>query len=179
MPRIVLGIDPGSIVTGYGVVTEQLGGQLRCLNFGTVEALPKLTIAKRLFEIGSGIRSVLEEFKPDAVALEKVFFAKNVDSALKLGQARGVILYECARSGAPVFEYNPTEVKSSLVGNGKAAKEQVQFMVQTMLGLRQIQKLDASDALALAIHHTRLTTTLELMKSNEVAPSSRRPEATK
>jgi crossover junction endodeoxyribonuclease RuvC len=171
LEKITLGIDPGSFTTGFGIVTER-GGQLKCLGYGTVDCAVKLGVSQRLLEIGEGIRSVIEDYRPSAVALEKVFIAKNADSALKLGQARGVILYECARAGIVVFEYNPTEVKASLVDNGRAAKEQVQFMVQAVLGLPQIEKLDASDALALAIHHTRIASTRDLMKSNEVGRST-------
>ena len=158
-------------MTGFGIVTEHRG-QLKCLGYGTVDCAVKLAVSRRLMEIGEGIRSVLEDYEPHAVALEKVFIAKNADSALKLGQARGVILYECAKAGVRIFEYNPTEVKSSLVGNGRADKEQVQFMVQAVLGLPQIQKLDASDALGLAIHHARISSTRELMRGNEVRSNS-------
>ena len=102
------------------------------------------------------------------MAIEKTFFSINADSATKLGQARGVCLYEGAKAGLKIFEYNPTEIKASLTGHGRASKDQVQFLVQALLGLPPMTKFDMSDALALAIHHVRISTTREKMKAMEM-----------
>lgn len=157
---IALGVDPGSQTTGYGIIRAE-NGELKCLSAGFIETDTKLSMAERLCEIGTQLAEIIAEFKPTAVSVEKVFFAKNADSALKLGQARGVILYESARAGVAVFEYNPTEVKKSLTGNGRAEKEQVQFIIKATLGLGVISRLDVSDALALALHHSRVSETQE------------------
>lgn len=165
MSVITLGIDPGSYFTGWGVVHESATGEMKCLGYGVVVGPRDLGVTDRLLAIGQGVREIIQEFKPNSLSIEKVFFAKNADSALKLGQARGVILYEAAQAGLPIFEYNPTEVKSSIVGNGKAAKEQVQFLVGVLLNLKNFSKLDASDALALAIHHSRIQKVQDMMDS--------------
>ncbi|MDZ4677156.1 MAG: crossover junction endodeoxyribonuclease RuvC [Oligoflexia bacterium] len=164
---LVLGIDPGSHFTGYGLVRE-VDGVLRCIAFGVIEGNKKDSMPKRLLDIGLGLQEIFQQHKPDAVSIEKMFFAKNADSATKLGQARGVCLYESARFGCPIFEYAPTEIKASLVGHGRAEKEQVQFIVQALLGLPAMARFDMSDALALAIHHVRIATTRKRMKDLEV-----------
>ena len=121
-----------------------------------------------LLTIGQGLKEVLEKYRPHAVAVEKTFHAKNVDSVTKLSHARGVCLYEIARAQLPVFEYLPTEVKGSVVGNGRADKEQVQFVVRGLLGLSALEKFDMSDALAVAIHHVRLASTGEKIRAREI-----------
>jgi crossover junction endodeoxyribonuclease RuvC len=164
---LVLGIDPGSHFTGYGLVQE-VDGVLRCIAFGVLEGAKKDALPQRLATIGQGLQEIFHQYKPTAVAIEKTFFAKNADSATKLGQARGVCLYEAARAGAPIFEYAPTEIKASIVGHGRAPKEQVQFVVQALLGLPPMARFDMSDALALAIHHARISTTHQRMKDLEI-----------
>lgn len=159
----VVGIDPGSLFTGYGVVVEN-HGSLRCLAFGVIETKPGLPMSQRLLSVGEGLRDILTKYRPAAVALEKTFFAKNADSAAKLAQARGVCLYESARASVPVFEYNATEVKKGITGSGRAEKEQVQMMVQAMLGLPALGRFDMSDALALSIHHVRVCSTIGKLK---------------
>jgi crossover junction endodeoxyribonuclease RuvC len=165
--NLVLGIDPGSVVTGYGLVAEE-GGRLVCISYGVFSGGLKKSFAQRLLSIGEGLREVLEKYKPTSVAVEKTFHAKNVDSVTKLSHARGVCIYEVARAQLPVFEYLPTEVKGSVAGNGRADKAQVQFVVRGLLGLSAMEKFDMSDALAVAIHHVRLSTTQEKMKAREV-----------
>lgn len=164
---VILGIDPGSLFTGYGVVTEA-NGFLQCLAFGVIESKPTQEMSQRLLSIGQGLNEILAKYKPTAVSLEKTFFAKNADSAAKLGQARGVCLYESARAKVKIFEYNPTEVKKGLTGSGRAEKDQVQMMVKALLGLPGIGRYDASDALALAIHHLRVNQTINKIKSSEL-----------
>jgi crossover junction endodeoxyribonuclease RuvC len=166
---IIMGIDPGSIVTGYGLVTE-IAGELRCLEFGALDGGAKSAHGERLLKIGQGLEKIFRDHKPHAVAIEKTFFAKNADSAIKLGQARGVCLYEAARAKVPIYEYSPTEIKLSVVGNGRADKEQVLFVIGHLLKLKvdALAKFDMSDALALAIHHCRLSSTLNRLRNREI-----------
>lgn len=167
--KIILGIDPGSLVTGYGFVLENYG-DMKCIEFGVLEGQSKAPLSERILQIGLGLRALLQKFKPHAVAIEKTFFAKNVDSVTKLGQARGVCIYEAAQAQVPVYEYNPTEVKLNVVGYGRAGKDQVQLVVKQLLKLGSVdmQKFDMSDALALAIHHSRIATTLTKMREQEI-----------
>lgn len=151
-PRIVLGIDPGTVVTGWGVV-EAIGGELRHVGHGTVNCSNAEAQAKRLSRIYRELTRVLGEFQPDAVSLEKVFFAQNVQSALKLGQARGVALLAAAEQGIEVHEYSAVEIKSSVVGFGHATKQQVQMMIGSLLRVSGRVPADAADALAASICH--------------------------
>jgi len=150
MPRI-LGIDPGSLVTGYGVV-DFAGRDLKYVASGTIVtgggAFPA-----RLETIFRGVEVLVAEHVPDEFAIENVFVSRNADSALKLGQARAAAI--CASFGRdlPVHEYTPREIKQAVVGRGGAPKEQVQHMVRTLLGLREALPADASDALAVALCH--------------------------
>lgn len=163
----VLGVDPGSRVTGYGVISYD-GGSMRCLAFGALETKASAAFDERLYIIGQGLEQVIQTYKPVAFSLEKSFLGKNADSASKLGHVRGVCLYEARRGNVPVFEYNPTEVKAGLTGAGRASKDQVQSFVSAILGLPLMPKLDISDALALAIHHARYFSTLKKMKEMEM-----------
>lgn len=153
---IVIGIDPGSRVTGYGVVSRQ-GSQLQCIEYGVVRGIYKgesNELHDRLPRIYSGLHECLNLHPPDAVALEGIFHAVNAKTALKLGQARGVALLAAAQTGAEIFEYSPLQVKKSVVGYGRAEKSQVQLMVARLLGLKEHPKPhDAADALAIAICH--------------------------
>ncbi|MBK9293277.1 MAG: crossover junction endodeoxyribonuclease RuvC [Oligoflexia bacterium] len=165
--EIILGIDPGSIFTGYGVVTEARGF-LQCLAFGVIESTQSEKMQNRLLTIGSNLSEIIKKYKPSAISIEKTFYAKNADSAAKLGQARGVCLYEGAKAKVNIFEYNPTEVKKGLTGSGRAEKEQVQMMVKALLGLPTMGRYDASDALALAIHHLRVSATMKNILKSEL-----------
>jgi len=167
---MILGIDPGSVTTGYGIITED-EGELRCVAYGVIESPPKTSIAKRLLKIGQGIQKLFQEHKLKAVVIEKTFLAKNVDSVTKLSYARGVCVYEAARAGIPIFEYSPTEVKMNVVGHGRAGKDQVQILVGQLLKIStaQITKFDMSDALALAIHHCRVEGTWEKLREREIS----------
>lgn len=151
-PRIVLGIDPGTVVTGWGVV-EATGSTLRHVGHGTVNCSNAEAQAKRLSRIYRELTRVLGEFQPGAVSLEKVFFAQNVQSALKLGQARGVALLAAAEHGIEVHEYSAVEIKSSVVGFGHATKQQVQMMIGSLLRVSGRVPADAADALAASICH--------------------------
>jgi crossover junction endodeoxyribonuclease RuvC len=148
---IVLGIDPGTAATGYGLV-ERNGSHLRMVEFGVVETLAGGTAGERLVAIHAAVVELIERHRPALVGVERIFFSRNVQTAFSVGQARGVVLLAAAQSGLPIFEYTPNEVKIAVTGYGRATKEQVQRMVQTVLRLVEIPTPDdAADALAVAI----------------------------
>jgi crossover junction endodeoxyribonuclease RuvC len=152
-PHVILGIDPGTVVTGYGVIRAS-GHAWEPLDFGAVR--PPYTVKghHRYLVIFEALEHLIEKFKPDAVAVETQFVYKNVQSALKLGMARGAVIVACARNGVEVFEYTPKKAKLAVVGHGSASKHQVQRMVQMQLKLPSPpEPHDAADALALAICH--------------------------
>ncbi|MBW7956658.1 MAG: crossover junction endodeoxyribonuclease RuvC [Deltaproteobacteria bacterium] len=150
---MVLGIDPGSVSTGYGIV-ERKGNALVRVCHGDISPGAGLPLSSRLLCISKRLREIIEEFRPEAVSLESVFYAKNARSAIILGQARGALLVTVAEFGIPVYEYSPSSVKQAVTGNGRAAKEDVQKMVGLLLKAGLIEgKKDATDALALAICH--------------------------
>ena len=148
---IILGIDPGSRVTGYGVI-RQVGRQLSYLGSGCIRTKVD-DLPSRLKLIYAGVTEIITQFQPDYFAIEQVFMAKNADSALKLGQARGAAIAALVMRGLPVHEYTALQVKQAVVGKGKAAKEQVQHMVVNMLGLSGTPQSDAADGLAVALTH--------------------------
>ena len=153
-PVTVMGIDPGSQRTGWGVVRET-SGVLQLVDCGVVRtASAGKAFSDRLACIYHELSTVLERLKPDEAAIEQVFTAQNAASALKLGQARGVAVAACAAHGLSISDYEPTLVKKSLVGTGRAEKEQVAFMVQRLLNVKNANwALDTSDALAVAVCH--------------------------
>ncbi len=148
----VLGIDPGSRVTGYGVI-ESEGGHLRFISCGIIKTNPKCLFSHRLNEIFDGINEVIQLHDPDVSAVEDVFMAKNPNSALKLGQARGAAIVAIMQNGLQVYDYTPKTVKQAVAGYGQAEKIQVQNMVQAILRLSTSPSSDAADALAVAICH--------------------------
>jgi crossover junction endodeoxyribonuclease RuvC len=148
----VLGIDPGSRRTGWGVVQLE-GTRLRQIAAGTIAVQEKLALAKRLRTIHAELERVIEAHAPEAVAVEEIFFAKYANAALKLGHARGVALLVAAQSDLPVHEYPPAIVKRTVVGRGAADKVQVGRLVSALLGLKEPPEEDAADALAVAITH--------------------------
>jgi crossover junction endodeoxyribonuclease RuvC len=147
----VLGIDPGSRVTGYGVI-ETDGVRSHHLGSGCIRTISG-EFPARLGEIFNGLRAVLAEWQPQEVAIEQVFVSRNAATALKLGQARGAAISAVVTLDLPLFEYTPAAVKQGLVGNGRAEKEQVQHMVRVVLGMQGSMTLDQSDALAIALCH--------------------------
>jgi len=149
---VVLGLDPGSRCTGYGLVRE-VSGQVSLIEAGTIRTERETDVAARLGLIYSGVAALIERHGPGEAAVESVFVAVNSASAIKLGQARGAALAACGVAGVPVFAYEPTLVKKSLVGAGRAEKSQVAFMVGRVLGCREVMAKDASDALAVAVCH--------------------------
>lgn len=148
----VLGLDPGSIRTGWGVI-ERHGQTARGIAAGVIRVSEKEPISERLHKIHAGVQSVLAEYKPDAVAVEDIFFARFPQAALILGHARGVALLAVAQAGLSVSAYPPTVVKRAVVGSGRAEKSQVALLVGALLGLRELPAEDATDALAVAITH--------------------------
>lgn len=150
---IVVGIDPGTATTGYGFICETHDG-LTLVEYGTIVTPAKIPPEERLVILHTQLTKLLLLHKPESGAVEKLFFQRNVTSALSVGQARGVILLSFAESAIPVFEYNPLEVKQAVSGYGGAEKGQVQQMVRAILGLEEIPRPDdAADALAIAICH--------------------------
>jgi len=148
---IVLGIDPGTAATGYGVV-ERSGSRLRAIDYGCLETLSTQELPRRLLEIHQAITELIATHQPQMLGVERLFFNRNVQTAFAVGQARGVVLLAAAEAGLPVFEYGPHEVKMAVTGYGRADKAQVQRMVQVVLGMAVLPRPDdAADALAVAI----------------------------
>jgi crossover junction endodeoxyribonuclease RuvC len=167
----VFGIDCGTETTGYGVVeSDDTGRQPRlvCKAMGAIRLKKPLSTSARLEQVFRELGAALEEWKPDAVAIEEVFYSVNAKSALKLGQVRGVALLAAAMQGLHVAEYAPLKIKSSVVGYGLAKKEQVQFMVARLLELSEVpQPADAADALAIAICHIHTAQTVALQGAGQ------------
>jgi crossover junction endodeoxyribonuclease RuvC len=152
---IILGVDPGSHVTGYGLIKSD-DRQDVLIESGVIEPLPKATLPDKLKEIFDGLLTIIQKGEPDHFAIEQTFYSKNAKSALIMGQARGVAILAAVKSNMPIEEYSPKEVKSAVVGNGSASKLQVQFMVQKLLKLKDPPvPLDAADALAVALCHAQ------------------------
>ncbi len=154
---IILGIDPGSRITGYGLV-ECHGNRLRHVDNGIIATASTAALATRLKTIYDGVARIITEFAPDAVAIEQVFLAKNPQAALVLGHARGTAMVAAVNAGLPVHEYSALQVKSAVVGYGRAGKPQVQQMVKALLNLPEISQEDAADALGVAICHAHSRT---------------------
>ncbi|UCD84628.1 MAG: crossover junction endodeoxyribonuclease RuvC [Deltaproteobacteria bacterium] len=159
----VLGIDPGSIVTGYGVIEEE-NNRLLHIDNGGIFTDSNADYPQRLKEIYERLKLVVKQFSPEVMAVEDIFYARNARAALKLAHCRGVILLCAVHSGIDVCEYTPLEIKQAVVGYGRAGKKQVQRMVKTLLNLPEIAQIDASDALAVAICHIHSFRTEERLK---------------
>jgi crossover junction endodeoxyribonuclease RuvC len=151
---LVLGIDPGTATTGYGLVRSLDEGSLEMVAYGTILTSPRMEAHKRLLELYKQMQALLLLHRPDSCAVEKLFFQRNVSTAIAVGQARGVVMLAVAEAGVEMFEYTPNEVKQAVSGYGSAQKKQIQEMVRTLLELPRIpQPDDAADALAIAITH--------------------------
>jgi crossover junction endodeoxyribonuclease RuvC len=148
----ILGIDPGSRAAGYGLI-EVAGSHLKFVACGVIRVATAATFAERLLEIHQGIVEVIAAHGPDQVAIEEVFMARNPNSALKLGQARGVLILAALQAGLPLAEYSPRRIKQAAAGYGNADKAQIQHMVRVVLSLNKAPTHDAADALAVAICH--------------------------
>ncbi|MEK6553833.1 MAG: crossover junction endodeoxyribonuclease RuvC [Bdellovibrionota bacterium] len=167
---VIIGIDPGSRVTGYGVIRSE-DRHLEGLACGVIDLGESESLPQRLNELAKNLRTIFKQYKPTQVAVEKIFLGKNPDSAFKLGHARGVCLQIAAEFNAEVFEYATRSVKKTVTGSGAAEKEQVKIVVEGMLKMR-CPYLDASDALAVAIAHSysdaTILKTLKLKKMKEI-----------
>jgi len=150
---IILGIDPGTRTTGYGLVREE-HNSLSCIEYGAIKNPARLNAWECHLRIADGIEKIIREYQIDCVAVESQFFYKNARTALRIGEARSVALLPATRAGIPITEYAPKRIKKALVGTGSATKEQVQHMVRTVLNVKEkITPEDAADALAIAICH--------------------------
>ncbi|MDD3925751.1 MAG: crossover junction endodeoxyribonuclease RuvC [bacterium] len=150
---IVLGIDPGTAITGYAFIEER-GQTLRALDYGAVITAAGEDPALRLLAIYRELSDKIAAFQPHEAAVEELFFCRNVTTAIAVGQARGVAVLAAANAGLPVAEYTPLQVKQAVVGYGRASKEQVQFMIKSIFGLKEIPKPDdVADAMAIAVCH--------------------------
>jgi crossover junction endodeoxyribonuclease RuvC len=153
-PTVVLGIDPGTARLGYAVVAEGPGGALRLSDHGVITTAPKEELGVRLRALYQGVAEVIARSAPTEVAVEKLFFSRNVTSALSVGEARGVAILAATQCGLPIHEYTPAEIKQAVAHYGGARKEQIQEMVRVLLGLSaRLQPDDAADAAAVAICH--------------------------
>jgi crossover junction endodeoxyribonuclease RuvC len=151
---LVIGIDPGTAITGFGLVQENPDGSLMAVRFGVIQTSADLDMPQRLLELHRSLNEILLLHQPESGAVEKLFFQRNVRTALSVGQARGVALMALAEQKLPVAEYSPLEVKQAVAGYGGADKNQVQQMVRAILGLEDVPRPDdAADALAVAICH--------------------------
>ncbi|CBL46859.1 Holliday junction resolvasome endonuclease subunit [gamma proteobacterium HdN1] len=156
---LILGVDPGSRVTGYGVIKKE-GNQIRFVDCGCIYTNEKEAIPVRLQQIYQGIVAVIREYRPEQASIEQVFMANNADSALKLGQARGSAVVACMNESVEVHEYSARQAKLAVVGTGAAEKAQVQHMIKRILNLPEEPSTDAADALGLAICHANTYSTL-------------------
>jgi crossover junction endodeoxyribonuclease RuvC len=157
-PRTVIGIDPGTAITGYGIIREESSGELAWITHGVITTPSEWEEPQRLLFLYQSLLQIIKETHPDCCAVEKLFFQKNVKTALKVGQGRGAALIAAAEAGLSIGEYTPLAVKQAVVGYGKADKNQVQQMVKLLLELNEIPRPDdAADALAVAICHLHST----------------------
>ncbi|MDD4443905.1 MAG: crossover junction endodeoxyribonuclease RuvC [Patescibacteria group bacterium] len=151
MPNIILGIDPGIADTGYGVI-ENTSGKLKCLAYGSIKTKAHETLSSRLLILNQELEKIILKYRPQRVAIEKLFFNKNVKTALIVGQARGVVMLTISKHNLPICEYTPSQIKQAVSSYGQADKKQVQKMVKLILNLEEIPRPDdAADALAAAI----------------------------
>jgi len=153
---VILGIDPGYGIIGYGVIEKDARGKCKMLAYGAIKTPTDETFPVRLCMIDEAMQKLIHKYKPDAVAVEELFFNTNITTGIKVAEARGVIIVAAAKECAGLFEYTPSQIKLAITGTGKAEKQQVQYMTKMMLGLDSIPKPDdAADALAVALTHAQ------------------------
>lgn len=164
---IILGLDPGTATTGFGVI-ESDGETLKLLDYGCIETMANETLPARLYQISKDLLEIITHWKPDAIAIEELFFSKNVKTAMTVAHARGAIMQKLAEQGYRIYEYKPMQIKEAVSGYGRADKKQVQRMVQMILDMHEIPRPDdAADALAVAICHSNVVQFQEKVGSNE------------
>lgn len=157
---VILGIDPGVATIGFGLIRAERGKNT-LLQYGVITTPPGIPLSERLLQISNDMERLIETFRPDEMAVEELFFSKNITTGIAVAHGRGVILLAAEKLGIPVFEYTPMQVKQSVVGYGKAEKKQVMLMTRRLLNMKDIPKPDdAADALAIAICHSRAATSL-------------------
>jgi crossover junction endodeoxyribonuclease RuvC len=174
-PLRILGIDPGTLRLGYGVIecADAGGSTVTYVECGVISAPARDSRSVRLGEIGRGLRDLIEEVRPEVVAMEEAFFGFNEQSTLALGEARGVALFVASECGLLVSGYPPATVKKTVVGHGRATKDQIGYLVRALLSLRRTPEPDAADALAIAICHARCRDGVERSRGGESASPSR------
>jgi crossover junction endodeoxyribonuclease RuvC len=161
-PKIILGVDPGTLMMGYGLIEIGLSG-VRLIEMNVLKIPPRKDAYERLHLIHTKVQQIIAEFRPDDFAIEAPFFGKNVQSMLKLGRAQGVAIAAALQAGIPVTEYSPRKIKQSITGNGNAGKEQVWKMLQQILSVQaKLRQFDASDALAVALCHYFQANTIKM-----------------
>jgi len=157
---VILGIDPGVATIGFGVLRAERGKNT-LLQYGVITTPAGIPLSQRLVQISEDMEQLIRQFKPDEMAVEELFFSKNITTGIAVAHGRGVILLAAEKLGVPVFEYTPMQVKQAVVGYGAAQKRQVMLMTQRLLGMKEVPKPDdAADALAIAICHSRSATSL-------------------
>lgn len=157
---VILGIDPGVATIGFGVVRAERGKNT-LLQYGVITTPAGIPLSQRLVQISEDMEQLIRQFKPDEMAVEELFFSKNITTGIAVAHGRGVILLAAEKLGVPVFEYTPIQVKQAVVGYGAAQKRQVMLMTQRLLNMKEVPKPDdAADALAIAICHSRAATSL-------------------
>lgn len=157
---LILGIDPGYAIVGFGLVDSQ-GPRQKLVACGAINTPAGVRLSARLWQIANDLEKLIGQFKPDALAIEELFFNNNVTTGIGVAQARGVIIMTAEKMGLPIYEYNPSQVKQAVVGYGKAEKRQVMDMTKRLLGLSAVPKPDdAADAVAIALCHARSSTSL-------------------
>lgn len=153
---IIIGLDPGTATTGYGIISV-IGNHIRPIGYGVIQTPSTMKMSERLVMIYNALEEIFSKFKPNEVAIEKLFFGRNTTTAITVGQARGILLLQAERFKLPIGEYTPMQVKQAIVGYGSADKKQIQYMVTTFLNLKEPPKPDdAADALAIAICHAHM-----------------------
>ena len=151
----IIGVDPGSNATGYGIVCQQ-GSQIKCIDFGVIRPKAGLNLFDRLAVIYEGILDAVKRYSVEEGAIEQAFHSLNSKTAIVLGEVRGVIALSFVHAGVKIGEYSPSQVKQAVVGYGRASKDQVQYMVKTILGLNKLPPKDAADALAIGLCHIQM-----------------------
>ncbi len=150
---IIIGIDPGYAITGFGVI-EYEGNHFKLIESGSIQTKAGVPLPTRIAKIYDDMTLLIEKYKPDAIAIEELFFNRNTTTAIGVAQGRGSVLIAAAKTSTPIYEYTPLQVKQGVTGYGRADKKQVQMMVKTVLGLEKVPKLDdTTDAIAIAICH--------------------------
>ncbi len=163
---IILGIDPGVAITGYGAVSYE-GNKFKVIEYSAILTGPELDLSQRLLKISNEITHIVKRIDPDVMAVEELFFNKNIKTALTVGHGRGVAMLAAAIQGLPVYEYTPLQVKQAVAGYGRADKPQIQQMVKTLLCLPKVPKPDdVADALAVAICHAHSAVLLDKLRKN-------------